>query len=459
MNNPRFNAMRCLFLTSVTTLSLIGSAVAYGDPVAAPPATISSPQAKSEALSQEDVQRFSTAITEIKKFYVKDVDNSKLFDDAIRGMLAGLDPHSGFLDADEYQDLRSQTNGEFGGLGIEVTAEGDYIRVVSPIDDTPAAKAGIKPGDLIIRINNKPVDGLALSEAVKEMRGKAGTTVNLTLYRKSEKQPIALKLTREIIQISSVKSKLLENGYGYIRISQFQAPTATKLMSAITALNKESTVPLKGLILDLRNNPGGLLDSAVSVSNLFLDSDRLPKDNKLIVYTKGRIPAAQYSANATRNDATKGIPMIVLINEGSASASEIVAGALQDHKRAIIMGTQSFGKGSVQTVLPLDSTRGLKLTTALYYTPSGRSIQAMGIKPDVIVKPMDVKNTKSHVDISSLKESDLGQHLANGNSIEKQTTALASEQKSEQQLATEDYQLHEALLLLKGLSVANNQRH
>jgi len=448
-----------LFLWSMS-FPLIGSPLFAATPTEAPPKSISQPnetEEKSERLSEVDVQRFSTAITEIKKFYVKDVDDAKLFDDAIRGMVAGLDPHSSFLSSEEYQELRSQTDGEFGGLGIEVMPEDGYIRVVSPIDDTPASKAGIKPGDFIIRINNKPVDGMSLTDAVKEMRGKPGTAVSLTLFRKSEKKPLTITLNREVIQIKSVKSKLLENGYGYIRVSQFQTHTGEDVLKAIQQLKKESKTPLQGIVLDLRNNPGGLLDSAVAVSDIFLDSKHLPNDNKLIVFTKGRIPGAQFAIDAKPGDALHGIPMVVLINEGSASASEIVAGALQDHRRAIVMGTPSFGKGSVQTVLPLDNTRGLKLTTALYYTPSGRSIQATGIKPDVIVLPMDVKNAKNNFGISFLKESDLEQHLANGNDA-KEPKPENGEKNNKTNLASQDYQLNEALTLLKGLNIATKEK-
>ncbi len=446
--------MRRVLLSALIAVVFMISTVSYAVESTTPPKAISK---KSDRLSPEDVQRFSTAIGQIKKFYVEDVENSKLFDDAIRGMLQGLDPHSSYLDVNEFADLKSQTSGEFGGLGIEVTMEDDYIRVVSPIDDTPAYNAGIKPADLIIRINNKPVKGMSLTEAVKEMRGKKGTKINLTIYRKSEKQPLNFDLIRDIIKIKSVKSHILEPGYGYIRISHFQSPTAKNVIQAIDKLNKASSTPLKGIVLDLRNNPGGLLDSAISVSDTFIDSSTLKK-NKLIVYTKGRIRGAQFAAEANPGDALKGIPIVVLINEGSASGSEIVAGALQDHHRAILMGTPTFGKGSVQTVLPLDKTRGVKLTTALYYTPKGRSIQAKGIKPDVFVEPMDVKMAKGSFDIAILKEADLGNHLENGNGQKNVSTNTTSNKKNtkkgKQPLAVKDYQLNEALILLKGLHIA-----
>lgn len=445
------------FLTTVAAFALVVSIPATAVE-SNKPAVSAKPTKNQQRLPLEDVQRFSTAIGQIKKFYVEDVKNSKLFDDAIRGMLSGLDPHSSYLDAEEYADLRSQTNGEFGGLGIEVGMEDGYIRVVSPIDDTPAHKAGVKAGDLIIKIDTKPVKGMTLRDAVKLMRGPKGSDINLTIYRKTEKKPINLTLTRDVIKIKSVKSKLLENGYGYIRISHFQAPTSQNVLKSIQKLNKESKVPLKGVVLDLRNNPGGLLDSAISVSDTFIDSRKLEK-NKLIVYTKGRIRGAQFAAEATPGDALHSIPMVVLINQGSASGSEIVAGALQDHKRAIVMGMQTFGKGSVQTVLPLDGKRGVKLTTALYYTPKGRSIQATGIKPDIAIAPMDVKNIKDNMDFALLKEADLDNHLsnANGDKEVKSKNMSAKDKellKKNQPLAVRDYQLNEALNLLKGLHIA-----
>lgn len=421
-----------------------------------------------QPLPIEDVQRFTTAISDVKKYYVEDVSDDKLFDSAIRGMMAGLDPHSTYLDIEDYADLRSVTAGEFGGLGIEIGSEGGYIRIVSPIDDTPAQKAGLKPGDFIVKIDNESVQDMDLRDAVEKMRGKPGTKVTLTIYREGEKTPFNVTLTREIIHVKSVKSKMLDNGYGYIRISQFQSPTIDDLNAAIAKLKAQNNgKDLNGLILDLRNNPGGLLDSAVAVSDAFLDSNKLGK-NDLIVYTKGRMKGSQIKAMATPGDLLNGAPIVVLVNEGSASASEIVAGALQDHKRAIIMGTQTFGKGSVQTVLPLDDQTAIKITTALYYTPNGRSIQAKGIEPDVVVEMMDVKLDKDAENFSTaiIKEKDLAAHLANGNKDDSKTkpqengktdtTASGNNDNpankdSTQPLAVTDYQLYEALNLLKGL--------
>jgi carboxyl-terminal processing protease len=421
----------------------------------------------------DDVERFTTAIAQIKEYYVEPIKDDQLFENAIQGMLSGLDPHSDYLNIDDYTDLKNQTNGEFGGLGIEVGTEDGYIEVISPIDDTPAAKAGLKPGDLIIRINNKSVKDMTLREAVNLMRGAKGTSVDLTVLRKSDRSIFQVSVIREVIQIKSVKSEMLDPGYAYVRVSHFQAPTAQTMIEAIKQLKIQANGNIKGVVLDLRNNPGGLLDSAVDVTDVFLDSKQLK--NKLIVYTKGRIPSADMKIYATQADILNGIPMVVLINEGSASGSEIVAGALQDQKRAIIMGTNSFGKGSVQTVLPLDEKHGIKLTTALYYTPNGRSIQAKGIEPDIQVTDMKV-NSKTDTEESSLvlailKESDLDKHLANGN-IQENKTAVKPVEKTDvlvvpeqsklgaspaakdvkQSLATSDYQLYEALNLLKALN-------
>lgn len=402
---------------------------------------------KTQALEENDIQRFTNAITEIKDFYVQSINDKKLLEDAIRGMLTGLDPHSEYLDEDAYKTLLMSTTGEFGGLGIEVTSEYNVLKVISPIDDTPASRAGIKAGDYIVAIDGKLVNDMTLREAVDRMRGKKGTAITLTVIRKGEKTPIVFKLTRDIIQITSVKSKLLENGYGYIRITQFQQPTANLLASTIEKLEKESNGHLNGLVIDLRNNPGGLLESAVNVSNKFIDSKKIHEYNKLIVYTEGRLAKAQYSAKATGTDMLNGAPIVVLINEGSASASEIVAGALQDYRRAVIVGTTSFGKGSVQTVLPLDDKHAIKLTTALYHTPAGRVIQNVGIIPDVFIENLKVTSNKNDVMLEPIKEFELKGHLA-GKGNAKVTTNI-----DESNLATEDFQLYSALKILKTMSM------
>lgn len=402
----------------------------------------------------EDVQRFSNAIGEIKKYYVKPIDDKELFDNAIRGMLSGLDPHSSYLNEEEFKDLQTSTSGEFGGLGIEVTMEDGVVKVISPLVDTPAFKAGIKSGDYIIKLGNESVQGLTLKDAVNLMRGKSGSTIELTVLRKGVNKPLIFDLVREVIQIKSVQSKLLSDGYGYIRLTQFQALTGKDMLQAIEQLKQQANGKLKGLVLDLRNNPGGLLDSAIQVSDAFLGNDKSGKP-EMIVYTEGRQPGSKFTALANPNpvDAIDNAPMVVLINNGSASASEIVAGALKDNKRAIILGTKSFGKGSVQTVLPLDSKTGIKLTTALYYTPSGISIQAKGIIPDIIVEAIDVpKGTSKKTDLTSFSEAELSGHLVNKNNPE--NTAVKKAPIKTADLIHDDYQLYAALTVLEGMALA-----
>ncbi|MFV0821847.1 S41 family peptidase [Legionella micdadei] len=408
----------------------------------------------SKQIPMEDVQRFSNAIGEIKKYYVKPVDDKELFDNAIRGMLSGLDPHSTYLDEDAFKELQTSTSGEFGGLGIEVTMEDGVVKVVTPLVDTPAFKAGIKAGDYIIKLGSKSVQGISLKEAVDLMRGKEGTTLDLTILRKGESKPLTFSLVREKIMIKSVKSRLLDDGYGYVRLTQFQAMTGQDMEKAIEQLKQQSGGKLKGLILDLRNNPGGLLDSAIQVSDAFLASDKNGKP-EMIVYTQGRLPGSKFTALSTNTkDILNNAPMVVLINNGSASASEIVAGALKDNKRAVILGTQSFGKGSVQTVLPLDDKRGIKLTTALYYTPSGTSIQAKGITPDIVVEEIEVPKTEAKKDsFAGFSEADLSGHLMNNS----EQAANINSNKDDEALLHEDYQLYAALTILKGLAVAANR--
>lgn len=396
-----------------------------------------------DALPYEDLRAFTDIFGLIKRDYVEPVTDKKLLEDAVRGMLSGLDPHSAYLVAEEYQELKEGTTGQFGGLGIEVTMENGFIKVVSPIDDTPAQKAGIKTGDLIIKLDDKPVKGMSLTDAVKMMRGEPGSKIVLTIVREGEEAPLKLTLTRDIIKVKSVKSRMLEKGYGYVRVSSFQSGTGDALKEALAALKKENGGNLKGLVLDLRNNPGGVLNAAVEVSDAFLKSG-------LIVYTEGRIENSEMRFNAAPDDLIDGAPIVVLINAGSASASEIVAGALQDQKRAVIMGEKSFGKGSVQTVLPTSSGAAIKLTTARYYTPSGRSIQAEGIEPDVSLARVKLESLDK-ADFISVKESDLSHHLQNG----KKTVIeiKQGEDKNKESVDAEDYPLHEALNLLKGISI------
>lgn len=390
----------------------------------------------------EGLKTFSEVYGRIRQDYVEPVTEDKLLEDAIRGMLAGLDPHSAYLDKEQYDELKVGTTGQFGGLGIEVGMENGFVKVISPIDDTPAQKAGVKAGDLIIRLDDKPVKGMSLNDAVKVMRGEPGSEIVLTIVRENVEQPIKLKLVRDVIKVKSVKSRVLEEGYGYVRISSFQSKTGENVTEAVNELKKDGS--LKGLVLDLRNNPGGVLNAAVSVSDAFLE-------NGLIVYTDGRVEDAKMQFNATPNDVLNGAPIVVLINAGSASASEIVAGALQDHKRAVIMGEKTFGKGSVQTILPTSNGGAVKLTTARYYTPSGRSIQAEGISPDVPISKLKIE-AAAQSEFSPIKESDLVNHLENSKR-ESKKEGSKSQEEMEETLALQDYPLNEALNLLKGINI------
>jgi carboxyl-terminal processing protease len=401
-------------------------------------------------LPLDELRTFTEVFSRIKADYVEPVSDKKLLEDAVQGMLSGLDPHSAYLDANSFKDMRVETEGKFGGLGIEVTMENGFVKVVSPIEDTPAARAGIKPGDLVIRLDEKAVKGLTLTEAVRLMRGKPGTDITLTIVREGVSKPLKITLTRSVIKIQSVKSRLLEPGFGYVRITQFQSGTEKGLAEVVRKLETENKGALRGMILDLRNNPGGVLNAAVSVSDAFLDKG-------LIVYTEGRVEDSRMRKSAVPGDLIKGAPMVVLINGGSASASEIVAGALQDHRRAVIMGTKSFGKGSVQTIVPISNGAALKITTARYYTPNGRSIQASGIEPDIITE--EARLTKSET-ADRLKEADLARHLENGDEpLKKKAEPKKEDNQNDKKNAetgkaptVEDYQLQEALNLLKGIT-------
>ncbi|MBK1641176.1 peptidase S41 [Chromatium okenii] len=409
-------------------------------------APVDPPAAAAGELPLEELRTFADVFGRIKEDYVEAAPDRALIENAIRGMLSGLDPHSAYLNADDYRDLQIGTSGEFGGLGIEVGLEDGFVKVISPIDDTPAQRAGIQAGDLIMRIDEKAVKGLSLSEAVKLMRGKAGTKVRLTVLRGEKQQPFEVTLERAMIQVESVKSRTLEPGYGYVRISNFQAPTTDALAKAIAALKQANDGTLRGMVLDLRNNPGGVLNGAVGVSDAFLTEG-------LIVYTQGREVESRVQFDAGPDDLLNGAPLVVLVNGGSASASEIVAGALQDHKRALVMGTQTFGKGSVQTIVPLTETTALKLTTARYYTPSGRSIQAQGITPDIVLARGEFKPLTQQ-DLGAVKEADLARHLEQG----KAPATPQDQQKDVKALITEDFQLSEALTVLKGLTILHRPR-
>jgi len=414
-------------------------------------------------LPVEELRAFTEVFGAIKQNYVESVGDKKLITEAINGMLTGLDPHSAYLNAEAFRELQVGTQGQFGGLGIEVGMEDGFVKVVSPIEDTPAYRAGIKPGDLIVKIDDTPVKGMTLSDAVKRMRGKPGTQITLTISRRGEAQPIVVTVTRAVIRVRSVKSKIIEPGYGWIRVSQFQESTSEYLVRHLSGLYKEG--PLKGLILDLRNDPGGLLHGAVAISAAFLPAD------VLVVSTDGRATDAKRKYLADADDYVRGgrddvlknlppeiksVPMVVLVNGGSASASEIVAGALQDHKRATVIGTQTFGKGSVQTIMPLGNNTAIKLTTARYYTPSGRSIQAKGITPDIIVKEPGAPSSR-------IREADLQRHLEGEDErkrVEKERPAAPAEpaapatppklRKPIELGSKDDFQLQQALAHLKG---------
>jgi carboxyl-terminal processing protease len=396
-------------------------------------------------LPVEELRTFSDVFGRIKNDYVVDVDDKELIENAIRGMLSGLDPHSAYLDAEEFTELQVGTTGQFGGLGIEVGMENGFVKVIAPIDDTPAQRAGVESGDLVIRLDDTPVKGMTLNEAVKIMRGKPGSDIELTIVREGVDQPLKINITRDVIKVKSVRARMLEPGFGYLRISQFQSKSAENMVDAIEDLKKENKGALQGLVLDLRNNPGGVLNGAVAVSDAFLKKG-------MIVYTEGRIADSRLRFNATPDDVIDGAPLVVLVNQGSASASEIVAGALQDHKRAIIVGVKTFGKGSVQTILPLSSDSALKLTTARYYTPSGKSIQAEGITPDIELESIKVAAVERNIE--PLKEADLSGHLENGNGKGDKKADKKSDEEEDAALSpADDYMLYEALNMLKGLVI------
>ncbi len=402
-----------------------------------------------QTIPLEDIRTLSEVFGKVKEHYVEDVADKQLLENAIRGMLTGLDPHSSYLDKDSFQDLRISTTGEFGGLGIVVGMEEGFVKVISPIDDTPAAKAGIKAGDIIVRLDEKPVKGLNLDDAVKMMRGAPGTKIDLLIMREGKDKPFNVTLVRDKIRVNSIKQRMLEPGYGYVRVSQFQDRTGEDLRKALAKLKEENKGALKGLVLDLRNNPGGLLEQAVEVSDAFLTKGK-------IVSVKGRSGNNTITRNATPNDFLNGAPMVVLINNGSASASEIVAGALQDHKRAVLMGSRTFGKGSVQTVVPISNETAIKLTTARYYTPSDRSIQAEGIEPDIALDNLKLAEGKADSPVAPLKEADLEGHLENGSTKKDGKAKDEDAKKKRLSLVNEDYAIFEAINVLKGMSFTSS---
>ena len=446
---------------------LIGGAVTLHVPAIA--------EREQEPLPFEDLRAFTEIFGKIKSDYVEPVEDRKLITEAINGMLSGLDPHSSYLDAEAFKDLQVGTQGEFGGLGIEVGMEDGFVKVVAPIEDTPAFRAGIKSGDLIIKLDETPVKGMTLNDAVKRMRGKPGSQIGLTILRKGESKPLVIQITRAVIKILSVKQQLVESGYGYVRITQFQEATGENLAKALKTLQDENKGNLNGLIIDLRNDPGGLLNTAVGVAGIFL------KPGELVVYTDGRAEDAKMRLTNSREHYLRGgesdyqrglpawvkqIPIVVLVNGGSASASEIVAGALQDHKRALVVGTQTFGKGSVQPILPLNNGTAIKLTTARYFTPNGRAIQAKGIVPDIVVEEATVQSGETPR--GEVREADLERHLSNGEDkaapANAESRTKPGETKPEPDKLTpgevvsrNDYQFNQALNLLKGLHLLQSR--
>lgn len=403
--------------------------------------------AETDTLPLEELRTFVEILNRVKQGYVEDVSDEKLLENAIRGMLDGLDPHSAYLAPEEFKEIQISTSGKFGGLGIEVQMQNGFVKVVTPIDDTPAKRAGVKAGDLIVRIDDTAVKGLSLMDAVKKMRGEPGTSITLTILREGRDGPFNLSIERDVISVRSVRARMLEPGYGYVRISQFSSQTGSNLDSEIKELMAQADGQLNGLVLDLRNNPGGVLNAAVDVSDAFLNAGQ-------VVSIKGRGEDTEQLFDAQDGDLLNGRPIVVLVNEGSASASEIVAGALQDHGRAVVMGHKTFGKGSVQTILPLRNDAALKLTTARYYTPSGRSIQAEGIEPDVLIQSIKVEADDKE-NLMPFSEADLVGSLANEDSSEDAPAGPASDGQSQKgpALAEEDFALYEALNLLKGLYI------
>lgn len=389
-------------------------------------------------LPLDELRTFVEVFERIKSAYVEPIDDKTLMNNAIKGMVSNLDPHSAYLDNKMYNNLEEMATGQFGGLGIEIEQSDGFIKIVAPIDDSPAAEAGIQSGDLIVKINDTPTKDMSLNDASISMQGKVGEKIKLTLVR-GTKKPFVVTLTRAKIQMKSVKAQLVEKGYGYIRISQFQTNTGKEVNKALSQLVKQNKGPLKGVVLDLRDNPGGVLQAAIDTVDQFVDKG-------LVVYTKGRLPNSELHFYTNIGDPSNGVPLVVLVNNGSASASEIVAGALQDLNRAVIMGTRSFGKGSVQTILPVNKKEALKLTTALYYTPNGRSIQALGIEPDIVVSQATVSQAKPSFEV---READLQNHLNNARK------GMTSNTNDADSLQIKDYQLNQAISLLKGLSVVS----
>jgi carboxyl-terminal processing protease len=427
------NTAKRLFLPLITATALI-ALPSFADEAN------SSKDPLNGQLPLQELRNFTEIFERIRTSYVEEIDDTTLLQYAIDGMLTSLDPHSAYLQPEDFSDLQENTTGKFGGLGIEVGQQDGLILVVTPIDETPAQKAGIKAGDLIVSLDGEAVMGMSLNDAVERMRGEPGTDIKLEIRRKNEKELLTFTLTRAEIKVASVRTEKMNGDIGYVRITQFQENTGGELAQAIE--DWQTNGKLNGIILDLRNNPGGVLDAAVEVVDSFINQG-------LIVYTKGRNPNAELSYSATQHTPAGSIPTVVLINGGSASASEIVAGALQDHQRAVIVGTQSFGKGSVQSVLPITEDRAVKLTTARYFTPNGRSIQAQGIRPDIWVEQSEVKSSEQRF----YKEADLPGHLSNPTDAEEVTEGSEKAPEVVSELLKRDFQLYEAHTLLRGVSI------
>ncbi len=425
--------MKRLFSSSLITLVLLSLALSAS-------AAHAKDNPAEGQLPLEELRLFADVFNQIRNSYVDEVNDRELLENAIRGLLEGLDPHSAYLDASSYDHLQTNTTGEFGGLGLEVGMENGFVKVIAPIDDSPAQEADLRAGDLIIELDDRQVKGMNLQEAVDLMRGPINTKIVLTVVREGINAPFEVTLTRRIITVKSVRSKTLEPGFGYLRIAQFQTKTAEDFKRELEKLKRINN-PLKGAIIDLRNNPGGLLQSSIQLADIFLNEGT-------IVYTEGRVPSSKSVFEASATEPADTTPLVILINGGSASASEIVAGALQDHKRALVVGTQSFGKGSVQTVLPLSQERAIKITTARYFTPNGRSIQAQGILPDIVIDRARVQPLSKDGEIT---EADLHGHLSRKDGEESDSSSRKKSSKAVVSLAESDNQLFEALNLLKGI--------
>jgi carboxyl-terminal processing protease len=406
-------------------------------------------------LPTNDVKRFVASIAMVEHYYVKKVSVNKLFEQALKGMIGQLDPHSAYLNKEDLRDLRVSSSGEFTGIGVEILAEKGVLKVISPLDGSPAKKAGMRSGDYILKVDGKVVRGVDTREMIKDIRGLKGTVVKLLVLHKDEAKPVLISIKRDVIVMQAVRTKELEPGFAYLRLASFQEKAPKQMRKKIIAMQKkmqkQNIKAFRGVILDLRNNPGGLLTAGTEISNIFLTKQDKKRHDGLIVYTKGRDKTSQMKVKMHPEDLLNGAPLVVLINGGSASASEILAGVLQDDKRAVIIGEKSFGKGSVQTVFPLGDDAALKLTTSLYYTPAGREIQAKGIDPDILVPQLNIQDKDQPA--FQVNESDFNGHIAN-NGVSKDTKKedqAENNHKTEFALAQDDYQLYQALMIVKGM--------